>query len=402
MAFPPRWRRVRAKYLYRVVDERTGSEGLQLLAVSIHHGVVPRETLTEDEARADDLTNYKRCSAGDVVLNRMRAFQGAIGVAPKAGIVSPDYVVLRMTGGVDVRFVHHLFRSSWFIGQMTARLRGIGSSDQGNVRTPRINIEDFGEIPMALPPLDEQRRIADFLDAETARIDALINKKNRMIDLLREIWRSELSTELDPRSGVRLKHLLAAPLAYGVLVPEHDVDGVPMLRITDLRDDTVDFDAVARIPPRQSLEYQRTIVRTRDLVVSVVGTLGRSAEVGPELEGCNLNRALARVQLQSDVPRTLIRFFFESDLFADQARLATSGDSAQPTLGLGDMKNFLVGLPHDRRRWEDLARRLESRQNQVRSTITALTRQIDLLREHRQALITAAVTGELDVARTAA
>jgi type I restriction enzyme S subunit len=187
---PPGWRQIRAKYLYRVVDERAGHESLPLLAVSIHHGVVPRDSLTDDEPRADDLSGYKRCALGDVVINRMRAFQGAVGVAPQPGIVSPDYVVLRMVDGVDVRYFHHLFRSTWFVGEMTARLRGIGSSDQGNVRTPRINVDDFGEIRVSIPSLNEQREIARFLDQETARIDALIESRQRVIHLLDERRRS--------------------------------------------------------------------------------------------------------------------------------------------------------------------------------------------------------------------
>lgn len=400
--FPPTWRRIRAKHLYRVVDERGVDGSLPLLAVSIHHGVVPREALTDDEPRADDLANYKHCAAGDIVINRMRAFQGAVGVAREAGIVSPDYVVLRMVDGVDVRYFHHLFRSRWFVSEMTARLRGIGSVDQGNVRTPRINVEDLGQILLALPSLRLQGVIAEFLDAEIARIDDLMRGELRLIQLLEERWRSALWSEFDPSSGVRLKHLLSAPLAYGVLVPQHDEDGVPMLRITDLRSGHVKLGTVTRIPLRQSLEYRRTILAAGDLVASVVGTLGRSIEVGTELVGCNLNRALARVQLQPDVPTALVRFWFESDLFAKQAQAATSGDSAQPTLGLGDMKNFLIGLPVSRSGWASLATRLEKRRVVLDAIIGRLNRQVDRLRERREALITAAVAGELDLSMVAA
>ncbi len=180
---PLHWQPLCAKHLYGVIDDRAGSDDLPLLSVSIHHGVVPRDSLTADEARADDLSLYRRCRPGDVVINRMRAFQGGIGIAPEAGIVSPDYLVLRLLDDVEPRFFHHLFRSTWFVGEMTARLRGIGSSDQGNVRTPRINTDDFGEIRVRVPPIEEQREVADFLDAETTRIDALIEKKQRMIDL---------------------------------------------------------------------------------------------------------------------------------------------------------------------------------------------------------------------------
>jgi len=266
---------------------------------------------------------------------------------------------------------------------------------------PSLDDAALSDLGIPVAAAKGQRIIADYLDAETAQIDALIKRRRHMIGLLDEAWRSELATMLDPSTGVRLKHLLAAPLAYGVLVPEHDETGVPMLRITDLRSGAVNLETVARVPVRLSLEYRRTVVAVGDLVVSVVGTLGRAIEVGADLEGCNLNRALARVQLQPNVPRTLIRLWFESDLFADQARLATSGDSAQPTLGLGDMKNFLVGLPWNRSRWPAMTIDLEGRHTRLRKTADALGRQLELLYERRRALIIAAVTGELDVAKAA-
>ncbi len=83
------------RYCLRSHDERSGDDGLPLLAVTLSAGVVRRDDLTADEPRAEDLSSYKRCRAGDLVVNRMRAFQGALGVAPCEGLVSPDYLVLR-------------------------------------------------------------------------------------------------------------------------------------------------------------------------------------------------------------------------------------------------------------------------------------------------------------------
>ncbi len=69
--------RRRLRFLLDVTDVRAGEEGGELLSVSIHHGVVPRSTMTDDEPRADRLDKYKRVLPGDIVINRMRAFQGA-------------------------------------------------------------------------------------------------------------------------------------------------------------------------------------------------------------------------------------------------------------------------------------------------------------------------------------
>jgi type I restriction enzyme, S subunit len=189
------WRSVRCKQLFDVADVRCGTENLPLLAVSIHRGVVPRTDFTDKEPRADDLSAYKVVRRGQIAVNRMRAFQGAIGIAQQDGIVSPDYLVLTPTGA-DARYLHHLLRSDLFVGQMAARLRGIGSVDQGNVRTPRINSEDLRDLLVRVPPIPEQVRIANFLDAETARIDAIRNARTRQVVLLQSRWRVKVRMEM--------------------------------------------------------------------------------------------------------------------------------------------------------------------------------------------------------------
>lgn len=181
-------RTLRLKHVCEVIDVRAGSRRPPLLAVSIHRGVVPRDELTDDEPRADDLSMYRLCEPGDIVLNRMRAFQGAIGMAPVQGLVSPDYLMLRPRAHALGRYLHYLFRSREFVGQMVARLRGIGSTETGTVRTPRINAEDLLDIDVRLPPIDEQRAIADYLDRETAQIDALITAKREQAARLTERW----------------------------------------------------------------------------------------------------------------------------------------------------------------------------------------------------------------------
>lgn len=186
---------VALKRFCREVDQRAASDQPVLLSVSIHHGVVPRSQLTEDEPRADHLGNYKLCDCGDLVLNRMRAFQGAIGVSNQRGMVSPDYLVLRPTRDVLGAYLHYAFRSEWFVGQMTSRIRGIGSVELGSVRTPRINASDLLEIDVELPSVSMQRRIADFLDNQVARIDNLASTRSKQGDLISEYLQSMVQAE---------------------------------------------------------------------------------------------------------------------------------------------------------------------------------------------------------------
>lgn len=150
---------VRLRFLVREVDERAKTRGLPLLSVTIDRGVVRRDQLTNDLPRAIDLSNYKSVAARDIVVNRMRAFQGAVGVASEDGIVSPDYLVLRMRSDNDPRLVAGALASQRGADVMASLIRGIGGVDNGAVRTPRINTSDLLDVPLRVPPAAEQAQI---------------------------------------------------------------------------------------------------------------------------------------------------------------------------------------------------------------------------------------------------
>lgn len=177
----------RLRFLVRERDHRAGTRAqtLPLLSVSIATGVGAR---TDDnrQAASEDLSRYKIARRGDIVINRMRAFQGGLGASPSDGIVSPDYAVLGVVGDTDPAWMGAVMRTTSFVAEMSARLRGIGTSESGQVRTPRINVVDLLNIRMDVPSRSEQASILATLDRETAKIDTLIAKVERHIELAKE------------------------------------------------------------------------------------------------------------------------------------------------------------------------------------------------------------------------
>ncbi len=178
----------RLKWLFDDVDIRSGAEAetLPLLSVSISWGVRRRDEVTDDASRAEDLSHYKVCRRGDLVINRMRAFQGGLGLATEDGIVSPDYAVLRPRSEVVGPWLAAAMKTDAFVSEMTRRVKGIGSTDLGNARTPRINISDLGGIRLDVPSRDMQLSEVAHLDDQTAKIARLIAETERFIDLSHE------------------------------------------------------------------------------------------------------------------------------------------------------------------------------------------------------------------------
>jgi type I restriction enzyme S subunit len=378
------WCTIRAKYVLAVVDERAGGRDLPLLAVSIHRGVVKRSELTDDEPRADDLSNYKVVRANEIALNRMRAFQGGIGIAPTEGLISPDYLVLRATGATP-RFLHHLCRSSWFVGEMSSRLRGIGSSDQGNVRTPRINAEDLGDIRIRVPNFGRQEAIADFLDVETARIDALIDGKQRLASLLGERWRAMASSRFADLRTV-----------YGTISLKRVVVCLDGSRIP------LSAEERAQRPGPFPYYGASTVVDYIDdfLFNEELVLLG---EDGAQLADVTFPISLvARGKYWVNNHAHVLRpVGYDAELLSYQLntfdRLPFISGATRPKITQDDMATIPVAnvpLAKQRRVRDEFDRSWRT----VIALRERLDRQIRLLHEHRQALVTAAVTGELEIA----
>lgn len=175
------------KYLVSESDVRQGLRAdPTMLSVSIHHGVVSRGSVSDIGSKAEDVSDYKICMPGDIVINRMRAFQGGVGVVKQEGVVSPEYTVLRIGNQVSANYLHFVMRSSWFISEMTRRLRGIGSTDQGQVRTPRINFADLGLIRVPVPLIDCQNRLASSLTDQEACLASAVDLLTKQLDVLAE------------------------------------------------------------------------------------------------------------------------------------------------------------------------------------------------------------------------
>jgi type I restriction enzyme S subunit len=414
----------RLRFLVAPSDERrgAGADGDELLSVSIHRGVVPRSAETEDLPRAEDLGNYKVVREGYVVLNRMRAFQGAVGRAVHNGIVSPDYTVLRPGLDVDTRYLHHLFRSSWFVGEMVARLRGIGSTETGSVRTPRINWEDLGDIDVAAPSVTEQRAIADYLDAETTRIDALIAKKQQLIHLLDERvnslvfrgvsgrltsadaptrdsgldWLGQIPTHFGtPTIGAnfttQLGKMLNAEAAAGP-------DQQRYVKNTNVKWDSFDL----RNLPTMSFDggdRTRCELRAGDLLVCEGGEVGRSAIWPGFDEPIYFQKALHRVRPLRDGNTRFLMYCLWAAASLDV--FSVGGNQATIVHLTGEkLREHRFPWPPNSEQ-EEIVRQIDRGRRKISALKQRAEAQLDLLAEHRQALITAAVTGELTVAGAA-
>ena len=177
---PVHWEIERTRWLFRERDERSETGEEELLTVSHLTGVTPRSEKDVNMFEAETTEGYKICLAGDLVINTLWAWMGAMGVSPMKGIVSPAYNVYQPGPRLDPSFVDALVRIPVFAQEVTRYSKGVWSSRL------RLYPEGFFEVFFAVPPIDEQRAIVAHITAETAKLDALRSATERTIALLKE------------------------------------------------------------------------------------------------------------------------------------------------------------------------------------------------------------------------
>jgi type I restriction enzyme, S subunit len=177
---PPGWE---VQPFGRVVNrsQESGQPNARPLSVFLDQGVVPRDSRDDNfNQLGADLSKYLVVRDGDIVFNKLRTWQGGLGVSKFEGIVSPAYFVCRPYPTVEPRFLHYLLRSRVYLEELTRISKWMPPSQFD------IAWDDLRSLPVLLPPLAIQRTIADFLDHEATQIDALITNQRCLVGLLNE------------------------------------------------------------------------------------------------------------------------------------------------------------------------------------------------------------------------
>jgi type I restriction enzyme S subunit len=214
---PEHWEVRRAKYLFREVDERSKEGKETHLAMSQRLGLVP-STQVECAMRSESYMGAKLCKEGDLVLNRLKAHLGVFALAGQLGVISPDYTVFRKRAAVSMHYYESVLRSSACRRELRIRAKGLVEGFW------RLYTDDFYNIRLPVPPLDEQLDMVSAIAAETSGANTAISRLEREITLLRE-YRTRLVA--DVVTGKLDVRAAAATLPDEVpldAAPEEDLD----------------------------------------------------------------------------------------------------------------------------------------------------------------------------------
>lgn len=372
--------------------------------VTLEEGVRRKEVMRFEAAPS---RARKPVRTGDVIVSTVRTYLKAVARIDEThngAVVSTGFAVLRPNADVDAGYLYRLCQANPFVGDVQAQSTGVSY--------PAINPSTLAAIKVPLPDLDTQKAIAAYLDREAARIDLLIAKRSRFVALLREMriavvshavtrgtnprvefkdsgvdwlgkipahWQVVPPTALFTESKERARdgdQLLSATQKYGV---------IPLAEFEELEQRQVTL-AVTNLEMRKHVEVGDFVISMR----SMDGGLERA-----HASGC-VRSSYSVLKARPSVEGRFYAYLLKSSLYIQALRQTANFIRDGQDMNFGHFRK--VRLPRlDLQEQRAIADHIEAKITRIDALVTKTERSIDLLREHRAALITAAVTGQFNI-----
>ncbi|MBO9484445.1 restriction endonuclease subunit S [Salinisphaera sp. G21_0] len=383
---PAHWQVFRNGRLFAQRNE-TGFGALPILEVSLRTGVRVRDMDNMKRKQVmSDREKYKRAAQGDIAYNMMRMWQGAVGVAPVDGLISPAYVVVRPFPDVDCRYYSYLFRTAAYMNEVDAYSRGIVKDRN------RLYWQDFKRMPSPVPPVEEQRKITQYLDAISSQVQLFIRNKQQLITLLKEqkqnVINQAVTRGLDPH--VKLK---PSGVEWLVDIPEHwDVRRLKFLARIKNGKDYKEVEAESGYPVigsgGQFAYASRFMYDGESVLFGRKGTVDKPLYISGKFWTVD---TMFYTVVSKHISAKFLHYCalsFPFDFYSTQTAL--------PSMTQQDLGDHPVAVPPMDEQ-KPIIQYIEEETQLINQTIIKAQREVELMLEHQTCLISAVVTGQLDI-----
>ena len=388
----------------------------QLLSVYLQHGVVRFSDVHEKRTNttSEDLSKYQAVDLGDFVLNNQQAWRGSVGVSDYTGIISPAYLVLKLSERYLPRYANLLFRDQCMVSQYLVCSKGVGSI-QRNLYWPHLK-----RVGVALPPPEEQAAITRFLAWATNRLDRAIGAKRRIIALLQEqkqaIIHRAVTRGLDPSLPLKdsgIPWLGEIPEHWEVWrvsrfaavgngstpsrgEPRFWVGGTyPWLNSAQINRGHIDS-ADQFVTSTALRDCHLPKVKQGSILVAITGqgkTRGMSAVLAVE---ATISQHLAFITPRTPIASSDFLNLAMTAAYSQLRAISEDSGSTKGALTCEDIKRFHLPIPPEDDQ-VDLINCVKQQTDGILKSIAHHEREITLLREYRTRLIADVVSGKLDV-----
>ena len=413
---PEHWEVLRIKNLFQEMDSRSETGSEELLSVSHYTGVtLKRENLENEDdhlTNAESLVGYKLVQQGDLVINIMLAWNGSLGISPYNGITSPAYCVYRIKGDNNPEYFGYLFTTNLFKAEFRRHSTGIIDSRL------RLYSDKFFSIFTVVPPKDEQDEIVQYIKAQEEKINLFIQKKQRFIELLKE-QRQRIITHAATK-GTNEKVKLKQTGIQGLNeIPEHwevrrlknvsktiskgttpstigsettEEGTIRFLRAENLYENKITLTPTFYIDQETDQILFRSRLEANDVLLVIAGaTLGRTGIVTEEILPANTNQAVCFIRPNNIYPEFLL-LWMQTNFISSEIWLNAT-QAAQPNLAMGKIATFYILYPPIEEQ-KQIVSHIKTETATIDTAIAKAEREIELIREYKEAMIAEAVLGK--------
>lgn len=404
---PSHWSCVKIKHLLRErVDKSEDGIG-EPLSMSQKYGLIPTSQMDVVPNLATSYVGAKRTRQGDMVLNKLKAHLGVFALSAYDGLVSPDYAVYYGTGRADLEYLEYLFKTPLYVSEFIKKTTGVA------IGFNRLYTDDLFSIPAHYPPMQEQKRIVDYLKDKTLKIEQYVSARERERELLDSLKQSEIANVVTKglNSNVRMKD---SGIPWIGMIPEHwevkrlrhfikfvSVKGhgeKPLLSVTReqgvIERNVESKEENHNFIPDDLSGYK--LVRKGQFVINKMkswqGSYGVSdyeGIVSPAYYVCDLTFPCKKFFSMAIRSKAYIPFFtqYSKGIRVDQWDLSPIGLKSIP---------FIVPPIEEQQAIVDY---IEAKLSKIDSCMADLQAEIDYLKEFKQRLISDVVTGQICVAK---
>lgn len=409
---PSEWQEKRVKDLFRLVTDKAPVDNdHELLSLYASIGVRPRKDLEARGNKASSTDGYWLVKKGDIVVNKLLAWMGSVGLSEYSGVTSPAYDVLRKTSKfVDVRYFSYLFRTE--IAKQIFKRNSRGIMDM----RLRLYFDKLGAITVPVPPFSTQQAIATYIDTKTAQIDRqidLLGQKAAQYGKLKQSLIAETVTRgVDksvPMKDSSIEWIGEVPAHWELkkisqsfnqigsgTTPKSDVgiyyeNGTTNWINTGDLNDGVLLSCKRTISNRALQDYSLTIYPAGSLIVAMYGaTIGKVAI--SMIDGCT-NQACCVLNGSKKIS---VGFLFYWLISSRQFLISLSYGGGQPNISQDTIKNLRINSPSLQEQVAIVAF-LDEKTAQMDRIITCINTKLEKLKDLRKALINDVITGKIKV-----
>lgn len=413
---PKHWQLKRFKNIFKIQKRISGELGHQILSIT-QRGIKVKDTESGDGQLSMDYSKYQLVYKNDFAMNHMDLLTGFVDISRFDGVTSPDYRVFTL---IDPRSYSRYFLyllQLCYIAKIFYPL-GQGAANIGRWRLPTDAFTDF-VAPM--PSLNEQTAIANFLDHETAKIDTLIAKQQELIKLLKEKRQAVISHAvtkgLNPNFPMRDSglewlgevptHWVVAQLKFNTLemqtgpfgsqlhAEDYVEDGIPIVNPAHMIDGEIVPDSRVTVDQKTWERLNRHQLNIGEIIFARRGDLGRCAIVTEEQKGWLCGTGSLKAKMNKRLVPEYSYLLMTSNGVIAELSLESKG-STMENLNTETLGRVRLPVPPVHEQIEILAY-VNDVSSKFKKLIANATAAIRLMQERRTALISAAVTGKIDV-----